>query len=272
MSKQYTDHQAKIKKRLVFRTIAIIAIVLVVFLASCNNNTDLPVSNPDQHQHSDQTPVQPIGLPTEPAIDQTIRVKFTNSTDDIWPPQPLDVTNVINLQTQPQTSEKDNAERAILLDRKITAHLTGRHATLASHTIKDKSNNLVKVETEFFLYDSNKVLTASYLADRKTAQPISYTLTYATDYQPPESQLEVKRAIALASNALEKQGFSHHKVLIGTAILAYPTAAEVAENGKHFFQSRKLYVTFGPGKGAAPHYRALVNLSNLTVEYSGSMQ
>ena len=55
-------------------------------------------------------------------------------------------------------------------------------------------------------------------------------------------------------------------------MLAHPTAIETAESGHQFYSERKIYVTFGHGNGELPQYRALVNLSNSTVEHSGAIQ
>ncbi len=280
LSTQTLDFRKWIVGRIVRRSTVLLAVVLVVFMSSCNGSDDSQINtDPNSHQGSDdhQTTVQPSSNPGVQTTTQLAEIYFTDSNEDIWPPQPRNISNVKKLipvsgnekdaGRSEKTSAKD-AKLAIFSDPKLVAELGDNYAVLTHHHREDKAGNLTQIESEFFIYTSNKVLTAKYSANGT----VSYTLTDASSYQPPESQQEVQKAVALASIALNEQGFADHIHLKGTALLAYPTASEVAKDGKVFFSDRKLYVTFGPGGGAIPNYRALVNLSKGSVESSGAMQ
>ncbi len=286
MSTQTSDFRRWIAGRIAGRSCALLALILVVLLSSCNAGNEALLTadadadaDADAENHVHQPTVQPTGNSNGQSTGQLAEIYFTDSNEDIWPPQPRNISNVKKLvlvsanKGGSDRSEKENAKQAtltILSDPKVAAELGDHYAMLAKHHIKDKAGNLTQIETEFFIYSSNKVLSAKYRPSEP--ESVSYTVADASRYQPPESQQEVQKAVALAGNALGKQGFTNYKQLTGTALLAYPTATEVAQDGKVFFDDRKLYVTFGPGHGAIPHYRALVNLSNGRVESSGAMQ
>lgn len=229
-----------------------------------------PVIQPEtQPDLEDETPI-------DTAADHHTNhatIRFTDSNADIWPPQPTDITNVAEVTAvdfaRPGRQMPDR-ERFANLDTDVAILLGERYEVLASHTIRNKSDVVTHIETEIFAYDTNQVITVEFSADGGTI--IGHTVTFAHQYQPPESQQEVERAISLAKDALSAQGFSDHLVLKGTGLLAYPTATETAATGHQFFSQRKIYVTFGTGNGELPQYRALVNLSNSTVESSGAIQ
>ena len=201
-------------------------------------------------------------------------IHFTDSNADIWPPQPVNITDVTTLHSV--TIAKTNLEKtakstkALLADSEVSKSLGQHFEVLAQYEIKNKSDVITHIETEVYNYNTNQVITIKFSADSNTI--LDHTVAAAHSYQPPESQTEVRQAIALAEDALYKQGFTDHLKLRGTGLLAYPSAIETAETGHQFFNDRKIYVTFGGGNGALPQYRALVNLSNSTVENSGAIQ
>jgi len=211
----------------------------------------------DDHSNSDQSTIH-----------------FTDSNADIWPPQPVNITDVTTLHSV--TIAKTNLEKAakstkaLLADTGVSKSLGQHFEVLTQNEIKNKSDVSTHIETEVYSYNTNQVITIKFSADSNTI--LDHTAAAAHKYQPPESQAEVRQAIALAEDALYKQGFTDHLKLRGTGLLAYPSAIETAETGHQFFNDRKIYVTFGSGNGALPQYRALVNLSNSTVENSGAIQ
>jgi len=277
---------------------------LVLSLTACSSDSSEPVRNettenqlagdePTEGGLSEaETPVQTTGNQTDieqPATtpptniatatddhsnaDQ-LTIHFTDSNEDIWPPQPLNITDVTPL---PSVSvAKANVEKtakitqALLADSEVQKSLGDDFEVLTRYEIKNKSDVVSHIETEVYSYNTNQVITVKFSADSNTI--LDHISADANKYQPPESQTEVRQAIALAEDALNQQGFTDHRKLRGTGLLAFPTAIETAETGHQFFSERKIYVTFGTGNGELPQYRALVNLSNSTVENSGAIQ
>lgn len=248
---QMTQRTARhlVIRRIVARLIVIGVVCLVVFLSACSDS-----SIKTNNTHSEHSSTELL---------------FTDADESYWPPQPRGITNIKKIEPAAAKAAELNGHDSSISEELLLV-LGDNYAKLASHEIKDKSGNSVTVETEYFIYDRNEVLTTT--VNTADSDSISYSITAASDYQPPESQQEVERAITLASKALSDQGYTNHQHLTGTALLAYPTAAELAQSGTRFYSERKLYVTFGPGGGTLPHYRALVNLSTASVEQSGSMQ
>ena len=296
-------------QRLLHRLIIITTMALVMLLAACgeggsltadsasgltqnnqsqNNQSEDSQSQDNQSQASQPTLVQnqsQTGDTTaadseEPSDNDHHRPntenRFTNSTDDIWPPQPKNISNlekIVITGIDPATPDKKELQRelaktAMLSNSTIRSALDQNHTVLTSQLITNKLDEPVSTEFHIFNYDSNQVLTVTV----GNNEQVSYTKSDASEYQPPETQAEAKTAIALARTDLQAQGYTTHNELIGTALLAYPGAAEVASTVSQFYHDRKLYVTFGPGNGELPHFRALVNLSQSVVENSGPIQ
>lgn len=200
----------------------------------------------------------------------THMIRFTDSNQDIWPPQPEDITEVAGIfDTSPSdTSAKINSTLKSNLEMLST--LGSRYEILAHQVVRDKTDNTDRIDMEIFDYDNNQVVTVKFDEDGRNI--ISHTVSDAHLYQPPESPAEVSRAIKLAAVDLSQQGFTEHTNLTGTGLLAFPTAVQTSTTGANFYSHRKIYVTFGTGNGELPHYRALVNLSTNSVESSGSIQ
>jgi len=210
--------------------------------------------------------------------------KITTTTNchtqsGLWPPQPKDITNVQAVGSHtPETANRASTQiresaatnvniNPIFDNNSVSAAIGDRHAVLATYELTDKAGN-DSTEFEIFNYSDNLVVTVSINSDGK----VTAKTTAAHEYQPPESQAEVNRAITLARKALSANGYLDHVHLTGTGLLAHPTAAEIARNGEQFYTQRKVYVTFGAGGGVVPNYRALVNLSTEVVEQSGPIQ
>ena len=97
---------------------------------------------------------------------------------------------------------------------------------------------------------------------------VSSSVFDAEWYQPAENAEEVEDAISLAQVALTASSFDVTG-LQATAMLAFPPAAAIESEQRHFYPQRMLYVTFGQGDGDLPVYTALVNLSSATVVEHG---
>ena len=276
------------------------AICLCLLVSACSDNSPSAPEQTTQTSNLSTPQVQPSAEPvltldpspvvtqsgsessTQEAPDSTVThndhtgaisaVLYTDSELDIWPPQPQNITEITALDVATDNASELLAKtvRSIKSQGSFDGLLGTRHEVLARHELRDKSGKLTSIEVEIFDYDANQVLTVELAADRSTV--VNHTLKAAHLYQPPESQDEVRRAIELAAIALDQQGFTNPFNLKGTGLLAYPTAAQSAASGFHFFNDRKIYVTFGDGKGVLPEYRALVNLSTGIVESSGAIQ
>ena len=199
-------------------------------------------------------------------------IQFSNVDDGVWPPQPSNITNVESIAVKNANTvdsiKLENTLQKALSNTDLQAALGNNYTAISSQVITDKSSSRGRTDLEYFNYDRNQVVLAAFADDNS----IDIKVQNASDYQPPETRAESARAITLASQALSALGYHDHQQLIGSALLAYPGAAQVADSGKQFYAERKLYVTFGPGEGELPHYRALVNLSTGSVENSGPMQ
>ncbi|OED39094.1 hypothetical protein AB833_16255 [Chromatiales bacterium (ex Bugula neritina AB1)] len=234
--------------------------VLSLIVACGGGGEVSPLSDSADSDHSDN--------PHSHALDG----RFSASADGIWPPQPRAVSNVVEMTADSESAEiqksKMVAARQIAMEDTQVKQALGTNYAQFSTRLPDSKAASTSTSIEFFKYDSNEVVTV----DVTNAATIDISRRTADRYQPPESKVEARQAISLAATALQEQGYSDLSALKGTALLAYPTTAEVAASGKQFYAERMLYVTFGPGKGKAPHYRALVNLSRNTVLNSGPIQ
>ena len=270
MSHRTQNHREKIMRRLYFRLIALSVISLTVLLASCSSDSDqLAVDT----QSSENSPVSSQGLHQQDHSTADTRgpsIEFTAASGEVWPPQPREISNVVQLDVQ--TAKRADSDQLKRTRKTLSDNpeLSGKRlAVISSYKTTDKSGGLPRIATEIFVYDTNQVLTVSVSTDG--SEPYDYTWSEAHNYQPPESLEEVNQATALASDALLQQGFTEHLKLTGAALLAHPDA-DTAGSGRAYYSDRKLYVTFGPGNGELPHYSALVNLSRSTVEHSGAVR
>ena len=298
---------SRLRNRLISFSILCVVACLALSLAACGSGSETVVESTVTEpavteQTTAESPVQATGnqgateqaatnqvitdqaATTAPIPDQTdtddhssseqLTIHFTDSNEDIWPPQPINVTDVVTLPSAKitkNTFEKNTKiTQALLSEPEVRKSLGDRFEVLAQYEIKNKTDAVTYIETEVFSYTTNQVITARVDANSDTV--LAHTAAEAYRYQPPESQPEVRQAIALAEEGLTRQGFTDHLKLRGTGLLAYPTAIETAATGHQFFSERKVYVTFGIGNGELPQFRALVNLSNSTVESSGAIQ
>lgn len=278
----------RISTRLISLTALCVIACLAFSLAACGGSSVQAPGESTENglpEAGTETPVQSTGNPgDEPVTAQPLpqdtddhssathaEIIFTSSDADIWPPQPVNVTNVTTLLTTAKAFKKTTINKDAMLADADVRNLAGdRFEILTRHEIKNKAGVIDRIETEIYAYQTNQIVTVSFNADTGTVT--GHTVADAFGYQPPESQAEAEQAIVLAEAALSRQGFTDHLTLRGTGLLAHPTAIETAESGHQFYSERKIYVTFGHGNGELPQYRALVNLSNSTVEHSGAIQ
>ncbi len=288
-------YRANVFKRL-HRRLSILIVVLVagvpcVLLSACESSTvgsqtdEMPLqtqspnaidlNTPQVQSQGEQAPTGPnqtteIVTTVEDNHVITDQIRFTDSNQNIWPPQPEDITNIAVIAAKDTSNTVAKISTKLIKFLDIYNALGARHEILAQHKLQDKSGTASLIEIEMFNYDSNRVVTVTL--DATGTEVIDHSTVAAQLYQPPESRAEVARAIELAASHLTRQGFTGHNNLSGTGLLAFPTAVQTAASGASFFAERKIYVTFGEGNGKLPEYRALVNLSTNSVENSGSIQ
>jgi len=264
--------------RIIRRCCALAAVVMVVLLAACggsNETKDATSNSPDQ---TASVAPQSNTTDSDTHADNQTFLEFTDSNTDIWPPQPTGITNIATIEqfitnaADPvkNLQRKEQTQKTILAEAQIQSLIGKNYAWLSDQHVTNKAGNEKYKQLQIFSYDNNTLVTVS--VDEAANRIIDYQLTAAGAYQPPESRDEASKAIALATQALRGQGFTEHEQLTGTALLAHPSATEIAQSGHTFYEERKLYVTFGPGNGELPHYRATVNLSRSVVEESGAIE
>ncbi len=287
---------SRLRGRLVFSAAGFLLAILFLLLSACDSTTQTTQATVQTSESLDETiAVQPVGdqslapeesqpdeIPlqeTQPEETQLTEdnhadegqiIRFTDSNEDIWPPQPEDITDVTTIPASGNTAKIGNIRRAMAANPLLADSVSPRQEILAQQIVRNKNDKASHINAEIYDYENNQVVTIEF--DANATNFIRSSRNDAQDYQPPESPAEVARAIELASLSLSKQGFTEHTNLIGTGLLAYPTTAESAASGTNFYRQRKIYVTFGTGNGKLPLYRALVNLSTNSVESSGSIQ
>lgn len=286
----------RLRGRLVFTAAGFLVGLLFLLLSACDSTTQTTRATAQTSESADDTvAVQTVGdqtlapeenqleesqlqetqpeetqLSEDNHADEGQTIRFTDSNEDIWPPQPEDITEVITITPSRNSAKTDNIRRAMAANPLLADSVGARHEILAQQIVHDKNDKASQIKAEIYDYENNQVVTIEL--DTNGTDFTRSSINDAQDYQPPESPAEVARAIELASLSLSKQGFTEHTNLTGTGLLAYPTTAESVASGANFYRQRKIYVTFGTGNGKLPLYRALVNLSTNSVESSGSIQ
>ena len=184
--------------------------------------------------------------------------------DGIWPPQPANMSQKSPLANtyalQALNVQKASVKEKIMADSSLITALGTDYLLLDVNISKDKLGKLTQ-EVILFSYSNNSTVRAWLDA----YQDVEFEVMAASEYQFPEAQVEIDKAIALAKTALVNQGFSNAQNLNAHAMLTYPNEA----SGEQFYDVRMLYVTIGEGNGAVPIYAAWVDLSNDTVTASG---
>lgn len=237
----------------------------ILILSSCQSveTTDDPNKNPV----------------TSPDHKHITGVEFTGSGDGTsWPPQAVNATNESAIRNYTQGLQSQTLASSFVVKERFEKH-TGlrsirgsRYASFEIDIIDEKivvgkDSDNVYARTSYYNYPSNLTIDAWIDGNDN----IQYTVDPAYLTQPPENREEEAQAVELAKADLLSKGYGDVSNLIGTAMLAFPTEAEVASTGNNFYSERILYATFGEGNGAVPVYKAVVNLSQNTVSDSGKI-
>ena len=207
-----------------------------------------------------------------------IGVDFTGTDDGIWPPQALGASNISPVRNYTEGLQGLTLASSFVAKERFEKHsglrsIRGsRYASFEIDIVDEKAvagkdTEDIYARTSYFNYISNLTIDA-WIDENDTIQ---YKVDPAYQTQPPENREEEAKAVELAKADLLSKGFSDVSNLQGTAMLAFPSATEVASTGKSFYSERILYATFGEGDGEVPVYKALVNLSQNTVSDSGKV-
>jgi len=225
-----------------------LASVIALVLSSCNLLGGAS-NSPEEHTH--------------------IYDSFTGPEDGFWPPAPKSATSFSGipsfspLQMQNAVAE---AQVSIILgnDSNLNQILGNRYTSFEIDILEDTSD---LARSSYFNYNTNETIDVTV----SSSGEVNVDKFPASKQQPPENTEEVRKAIDLAKANFLSNGTSAVADLTGTAMLAFPDRDYFQETGNGFFPTRKLYVTFGVGGGLEPTYSALVDLSNNTVDSSGSI-
>jgi len=167
-----------------------------------------------------------------------------SGADGTWPPQPTDMSKIGivagNFRTQSlKRLQKAEIEAAVMRDAAVIAALGSDYTHL----------------------DTN-------MASLTRDQRVLHEVMAPEEYQFPEGEEDISRAVPLARAALVEQGFNKATTLNANAMLTYPER----DAEKAFHDVRMMYVTVGKGNGATPDYAAWVDLTNDQVVKSGPIE
>ena len=187
--------------------------------------------------------------------------------DQTWPPQPRGLQNVVDF-SQPGTEASRRVkfqQRFGELERHGETHTDfqgalGRRFTRVG--VVDDEDKAGKARGSRFTYFSHSHnATVEVLVESGSIQ--SVTSSPASDYQPEITDEEIAEATGLARKHFVSLGQAHISarlpVLKGYGILAYHP------EGKGFYESRVIYVSFHAEDDAPPEFMAWVDLTHQTV-------
>lgn len=184
--------------------------------------------------------------------------------DQTWPPQPRGLRNAVTLSTpgsaeraaQLQSRKVTERER-VALARPEVRTLLGRRYNRPD-LVESGGKDAAEANTSrlvYFSYENNA--TVEVTLDRAAVRGVRQIP--ATDYQPDVTDGEITEAEGLARSYFNARGVERVSVLQANGILAY-----VAE-GKGFYPTRVIYMTFRAADEAAPEFAAWVDLTTRRV-------
>jgi len=180
-----------------------------------------------------------------------------------WPPQPPGGTGVVDFsnpgieQARHLTLQRRFAEvEQHAATRADFQRAVGRQ--FARITVVDEEDKTGKARNSrftYFSYDTNA--TVEVLFDGASVRSVN-TIA-ASEYQPEITDEEIAEATALARTYFLSLGRTRVQELQGYGILAY------RPQGKGFYESRVIYVSFHATDDAPPEFVAWVDLTNRTI-------
>lgn len=180
-----------------------------------------------------------------------------------WPPQPPGRTKVKDLsdphfeQNRQARQQKRFAEleQAIPAGSRLAQALGQKFRRISITDEKEKNSTQGTTRFTYFSQDNN--LTVEVLFDGSSIQ--SFKLIDPREYQPEITDEEIADAVDLARSYFLSVGLARVQTLTAYGILAY------RPEGKGFYDSRVIYVSFHAGEDAPPKMIAWVDLTNRTI-------
>ena len=184
--------------------------------------------------------------------------------DQTWPPQPRGIRNVTILSS-PGRAERDAELRQrrvtdrsrIALARADVRQALGRRYSspdlVESGGKRAEADGVARLM--YFSYDDNT--TVEVTVDSKQVRGLRKIR--ASDYQPDVTDGEITQAEAIARQDFSDRGMVRVANLQAYGILAY------LPQGKGFYATRVIYVSFHLNDDAPPEYAAWVDMTNRRV-------
>lgn len=183
--------------------------------------------------------------------------------DQTWPPQPRGIGHVVD-RSEPDVAQSRRPivqQRFDALERRgagrsgFGAALGQRFTRIGVADVHDKAGTTSARRFTYFSRSRNE--TVEVLDDGVDIQSVK--ATPAAEYQPEITDEEMAEAIQLSRAHFLKLGRTRVGSLKGYAILAY------RPEGRGFYDSRVLYVSFHAGDDAPPELLAWVDLTHQTI-------
>lgn len=183
--------------------------------------------------------------------------------DQSWPPQPRGITSVVNRVAAVQGDSRGagaqrgfgEVEQRVRGRSDVSAALGEQFTRISQTDMHDKGGGRPTSRLTYFSRSSNT--TVEMVSDG--VDLLSLKSVPAAQYQPEIVDEESAEAIALARAHFMNLGRSRAAGLKGYAILAY------RPDGKGFYDSRVLYVSFHARADAPPQFSAWVDLSSQSI-------
>ena len=180
--------------------------------------------------------------------------------DQTWPPQPRGLRNAVSLSTPGSAERAADLQRRKVTERERVAlarpevrTMLGRRYNrpdLVESGGKDAAEaNIARLVYFSFEHNATVEVTLDRMAFRGVRQ------IAATEYQPDVTDGEIAEAEGIARTYYETRGVQRLSVLQGNGILAY------LPEGKGFYPTRVIYVTFRASDESAPEFCAWVDLT-----------
>jgi hypothetical protein len=184
--------------------------------------------------------------------------------DQTWPPQPRGLRNAVSLSTPGATERAAEFQRRKVTERERAAlarpevrKLLGRRYNRPD-LVESGGKDAAEANTSrlvYFSYENNA--TVEVTLDRMAVRGVRQIP--ATEYQPDVTDGEIADAEVLARTYYEARGVQRVSVLQANGLLAY------LPEGKGFYPTRVIYMTFRAGDESAPEFCAWVDLTTRRV-------
>ena len=186
----------------------------------------------------------------------------------IWPPRQTEIVADAPAPTRiiptPEAEVGELAPGEAASDpqqARLTVALGERFERVASGPEIDAKGRPVgeRIRTTYFSYSANA--TIAVIEDE--GRIVSIETAPAAQYQPPRTEAEQERAVALARRALTDAGHDRAGQIEGYAILAFPHPDnDLPDPGTPHFDGRVLYVSFHIDPLSDPEFAAWVDLTD----------